>query len=365
MQYEEDNPYFDGQCFQSRSRECLCGDCADEEVIETEPCDCPAPDCGEDDCSPDGSGDNCPDGNCPEGSGEDDELPPVDTDCPEDSPCPPADDLCPEGEPCKPEAPELPSGDGDYDCDETTGCDEGSGGPPIIELDTTPVPPPTTTSADENPPCENDDENGGCSWNEWCGWSECVGGGPPDCFRVRVRTCDCPTPCPGEDIEKEPCLCPECEGDNPDKPNECDAECTPTPATEVTPEDLSTPEIREYLSTVPPTMFTTMPQAITTAPPGVEISGSGDCEDDDCEMEGSSDIPCRDCPDCEDCVPEDNDGGNECDSTPWADWTECSCESTQRERFRGCIEDGICECPDIVESEPCPEEELNECTYFN
>ena len=99
--------------------------------------------------------------------------------------------------------------------------------------------------------------------------------------------------------------------------------------------------------------------------PGGEISGSGDCEDDDCEMEGSSDIPCRDCPDCEDCVPEDNDGDNECDSTPWADWTECSCESTQRERFRGCIEDGICECPDIVESEPCPEEELNECTYFD
>ncbi|CBY39828.1 unnamed protein product, partial [Oikopleura dioica] len=219
MQYEDDNPYFDGQCFQSRSRECLCGDCADEEVIETEPCDCPkheGPECGNDDCSPEGSGDDCPEGNCPDGSGDDDEVPQVDTDCTEDSPCPPLDDVCPEGEPCDepctgdspcppvndlcPEGEpcdESPSGDCDNECDENTDCEDGSGGLPIIELDTTPVPPPTTTSADEeNSPCENDDDNGGCSWNEWCGWSECVGGGPPDCFRVRVRTCDCPTPCP-------------------------------------------------------------------------------------------------------------------------------------------------------------------------
>ncbi|CAG5109987.1 Oidioi.mRNA.OKI2018_I69.chr2.g4444.t2.cds [Oikopleura dioica] len=384
MEYEDDNPYFEGQCFQSRSRECLCGDCADEEVIETEPCPCPdddAPECENDDCAPEGSGSEpCPDDNCPEGSGEapeeapedcDDEkeAPPVD-ECPEGSPCndkeecpegSPCDenDECPEGSPCDDddEAPELPSGDGgDEECDENTGCDEGSGAPPIIDLDTTPLPPPTTTSAEETePPCDNND-NGGCSWNEWCGWSECVGGGPPDCFRVRVRTCDCPTPCPGEDIEKEPCPCPECSSDNPDRPPDCDADCTPGPATEVTPEDLTTPQIQEYLSTVPPTM-------LTTAPPTDDFDGSGDCDDDDCTMEGSSDIPCRDCPDCEGCVPSSGDGSdNECPSTPWAEWTECSCENNQRERFRGCVEDGLCTCPDIVESEPCPEEELTECT---
>ena len=295
MEYEDDNPYFEGQCFQSRSRECLCGDCADEEVIETEPCPCPdddAPECENDDCAPEGSGSEpCPDDNCPEGSREspeespedcddEDEAPPAD-ECPEGSPCN-DDNECPEGSPCddNEKAPELPSGDGgDDECDENTGCDEGSGAPPVIDLDTTPLPPPTTTSAEETePPCDNNDDTG-CSWNEWCGWSECVGGGPPDCFRVRVRTCDCPTPCPGEDIEKEPCPCPECSSDNPDRPPDCDADCTPGPATEVTPEDLTTPQIQEYLSTVPPTM-------LTTAPPTDDFTGSGDCDDDDCSMEG-------------------------------------------------------------------------------
>lgn len=218
----------------TRSRDHDCPSEPPGDMFETEQCECSEADCDTEGSSPDEE-QECLDDNCEtsgdEGSG--DEGP---------------ENECPGGE-CE------PSGDG-----------------------------PSGDESDEvapTPECQD----GNCDWSEWCGWSDCVGGSVPNCFQVRVRKCECPNPCPGEDLEMRPCECTECKSDNP--PPECDGapECDNK-------DECDTPDC------VP----TTSVSIVTTPAPQV-----CDCDKPDCPSE--CDCPPKTTPppcDCEnpECPPE-------------------------------------------------------------
>lgn len=242
---------------------------------------------------------------------------------------PPMSTPCDELEGSEPCDNSEPSGDSDSSGVPEPDCEE------VPEAVTEAV--PETTDCSDTEPTESsdiDESPDACNWNEWCGWSDCIGGAIPNCIQLRVRKCECPEQCPGDDLETKPCPCPECESDSP--PTECSMDTTTFPPvlapllTTAAICDCSNPDILPELRTI---ASCECPLDVT---PPME---STDCVDDNCLPTPACDEdvlepsePTEPTPICDtDCEDEESSGEPSGDDQPSGDDEPSGDEETSGE----------------------------------